>query len=181
MFTFFCSPVFCQKKKEKIRKNRSWHKRLKGVCSESASTVTNIDFYASLCTLKCLFSPADLPFCIALYSKTPSSRGRGGGEREETKMCSTLCLLLLWSWGSWSGRWNRLSVSRNGTGESRDPQPHRIGSSQSCFQQHWSPSEGVMKVIFFSVWSSSSLQLPILVPILLCQAGWELQVWLRTW
>lgn len=88
MFTFFCSPVFCSKKK-KIRKNRSWHKCLKGVCSESASTVTNIDFYAWLCTLKCLFPPAGLPLCIALHSKTPPSRGRGGGERKK-QSCGAL-------------------------------------------------------------------------------------------
>lgn len=147
MFTFFCSPIFCSKKK-KIRKNRSWHKCLKGVCSESASTVTNIDFYASLCALKCLFPPADLPLCIAPYSKIPSSRGRGGGEREKAKLCSSWCLLLLWSRGSCSGRYNRFNV-RIQWWEQRSP-IHRTWSSQRCSQQQWSPSEGVMKVFFWS-------------------------------
>lgn len=86
---FFVLLSSAQKKRKKIRKNRSWHKCLKGVCSESASTVTNIDFYASLCTLKCLFPPADLPLCIALHSQTPSSRGRGGGERKK-QSCGAL-------------------------------------------------------------------------------------------
>jgi len=75
---------------KKIRKNRSWHKCLKGVRSESASTVTNFSFYASLCTLKRLFPPAGFPICVPLYCRIPSRRGRGGEERENmTKLCST--------------------------------------------------------------------------------------------